>query len=485
MSDDEEEYDYLSQDDEEDFYSEHEVEVKENVKATTFDIPDAGYKIVDYKEIYPMMESLITEISSLLDVDRDVTQLLLQKFKWNKERLVNGYYSDPEAVLVSAGVTPNASDLKIPPSANKCRICFEENPSLIALQCGHGFCETCYSQYLQVNVGDGPQCVHCCCPELHCKLHVPHSLFSRLCEPDVYEKYRMYLIRNFIETCSYIRWCPSANCQHIAIGSGITTVLCNACNLPYCFKCGEESHDPCQCNHLAMWKEKCSNESETANWILVNTKRCPQCNVRIEKNQGCNHMTCKHCKFEFCWVCLGDWKEHNQNSGGYYKCNKYDKKTNADVQKAQAELDRYLHYYKRYHAHYDSLKFASKQREAAEAKMVELQSTEHATWVDVQFLKQAVEQVIECRRVLKYSYVLGHYLPDHTMEKELFEYHQELLETHTEKLSEYTEMTHVENIDRTTVINLTRVTEKFMHSILTNMMEGAYNSPAVGVTERK
>ena len=117
--------------------------------------------------------------------------------------------------------------------------------------------------------------------------------------------------------------------------------------------------------------------------------------------------------------------------------------------------------------------------------MIELQSTEHATWVDVQFLKQAVEQVIECRRVLKYSYVLGHYLPDHTMEKELFEYHQELLETHTEKLSEYTEMTLVENIDRTTVINLTRVTEKFMHSILTNMMEGAYSAPAIGVTERK
>ena len=154
MSDYEEEYDYLSQDDEEDFYSEHEAgQEKESVKTATFDIPDAGYKIVDYKEIYPMMESLIMEISSLLDVDRDITQLLLQKFKWNKERLVNGYYSDPEAVLVSAGVTPNASDLKIPPSTNKCRICFEENSSLIALQCGHGFCQSCYAQYLQVNVG--------------------------------------------------------------------------------------------------------------------------------------------------------------------------------------------------------------------------------------------------------------------------------------------------------------------------------------------
>ena len=42
----------------------------------------------------------------------------------------------------------------------------------------------------------------------------------------------------------------------------------------------------------------------------------------------------------------------------------------------------------------------------------------------MQFLKQAVEQVIECRRILKYTYVLGHYLLDNTSEKELYEHHQ-------------------------------------------------------------
>ena len=57
------------------------------------------------------------------------------------------------------------------------------------------------------------------------------------------------------------------------------------------------------------WQEKCSNESETVNWILANTKKCPKCLARIEKNQGCNHMVCKNkgCKKEFCWVCMDDW----------------------------------------------------------------------------------------------------------------------------------------------------------------------------------
>ena len=33
-------------------------------------------------------------------------------------------------------------------------------------------------------------------------------------------------------------------------------------------------------------------------------------------------MTCKNtsCKFEFCWVCLGSWKDH---AGSYYACNRY------------------------------------------------------------------------------------------------------------------------------------------------------------------
>jgi len=69
---------------------------------------------------------------------------------------------------------------------------------------------------------------------------------------------------------------------------------------------GEEAHDPASCTQLAEWALKCVNESETANWILANTRKCPACNARIEKNQGCNHMTCRMCKHDFCWICMGE-----------------------------------------------------------------------------------------------------------------------------------------------------------------------------------
>eukprot|EP00493_Phyllostaurus_siculus_P003364 UN03379 len=39
-------------------------------------------------------------------------------------------------------------------------------------------------------------------------------------------------------------------------------------------------------------------------------RQCLTCLVWIEKNGGCNHMTCHHCRGEFCWLCFGEWHTH-------------------------------------------------------------------------------------------------------------------------------------------------------------------------------
>eukprot|EP00600_Ochromonadales_sp_CCMP1393_P003405 CAMPEP_0174990518 /NCGR_PEP_ID=MMETSP0004_2-20121128/21372_1 /TAXON_ID=420556 /ORGANISM="Ochromonas sp., Strain CCMP1393" /LENGTH=664 /DNA_ID=CAMNT_0016244147 /DNA_START=79 /DNA_END=2073 /DNA_ORIENTATION=+ len=496
-------------------------------------VPSDSYNIIGVKDVEVVMAALIDDVSSLLDIPADMAQSLLQNSKWDKERLIDAFFFDSEKILKQAGLTEykpvptshaDASAFAAAMPAFQCRICYDEvmttadsnsgqnsntvngistggavtgegngekkkqkksNQSMatveaeaavggFSLGCGHKFCSTCFSAYLTTQVNDGPPCIIARCPEFKCTQVVTPAVFHLFLDPHHRETYDRYFIRNFIETSKSMKYCPAPGCEKVAVGSGVTTVKCT-CGHPFCFRCGEESHDPCSCPQLAEWGRKCMNESETANWILANTRTCPACNARIEKNQGCNHMTCRNCKHDFCWICMGPWAEHGQTTGGFYKCNRFvptNTKSSANaVEKAKRELDRYLHYYQRYHGHDHALKFASSQRELAEARMVEQQEQQKTSWIDVQFLKQAAEQVIDCRRVLKYTYVLGFYLDDSTGEKQLFEHHQEMLEKNTERLQEYTEKP-LEEIDRTQVVNLTRVTEKFMASLLASMTGG-------------
>lgn len=90
-----------------------------------------------------------------------------------------------------------------------------------------------------------------------------------------------------------------------------------------------------------------------------------------------------------------------------------------------------------------------------ELKMIRLQEQNSDTvWTDVEFLKAANKQLVECRNVLKYSYAFAYYLAD-GQKKTRFEYHQEMLERFTENLSELSEKP-IHEMNRTEVVNQVR-----------------------------
>lgn len=361
-----------------------------------------------------------------------------------------------------------------------CAVCYEDvlPKDMMSLGCKHFLCKGCWKDYLEVAIMDGPSCLQTHCPHPKCDHIVHETLVKQMVSPEKFKIYSKFLSRSFVDDNPRIRWCPAPDCgKAVYCPEGITDAVECSCGNKFCFKCSREHHQPCTCDELTAWIKKEKDESETATWLAANTKDCPKCKRSIEKNGGCNHMTCPLCKHEFCWVCSDEWSQHGSQTGGYYKCNRYDPEKLAEKtgeknrESARAALEKYMWYYKRYANHDRSQKFETLLRQKAEEKMKELQKiNKYSSWVDVEHVMRAVEQLIECRRSLKFTYVFGYYL-ESGPEKNLFEYLQEDLERVTERLSEILEGP-VEKFNRDEIISTTRSAEKRLEHLINGCKAG-------------
>ena len=89
-------------------------------------------------------------------------------------------------------------------------------------------------------------------------------------------------------------------------------------------------------------------------------------------------MTCK-CGHHFCWLCMGDWKKHGSETGGYYACNIYEagktkkvKDMEDKIQSAKDELNNYLWHFERYQNHKNSIKYAKEMESKIDGIIEEL-----------------------------------------------------------------------------------------------------------------
>ncbi|KAG5530856.1 hypothetical protein RHGRI_025719 [Rhododendron griersonianum] len=273
--------------------------------------------------------------------------------------------------------------------------------------------------------------------------------------------------------------------------------------------------------------------------ILANSKPCPKCKRPIEKNQGCMHMTCTPpCKFEFCWLCLGAWSDHGERTGGFYACNRYEAakqegaydETERRREMAKNSLERYTHYYERWATNQSSRqkaladlhqmqtvnleKLSDKQSQpesqlkfiteawlqnvnvlVAGGRFTTITATTTTTTTSI-IIIAIVAIIVECRRVLKWTYAYGYYLPEpEHAKRQFFEYLQGEAEAGLERLHQCAEKDVQAylgpeppptdfNDFRTKLAGLTSVTRNYFENLVRALENGLSDVDSQGASSK-
>ncbi|CAL9003806.1 unnamed protein product [Prunus brigantina] len=469
-----------------------------------------NYTVLTEADIRQHQEEDIMRISTVLSISKVSASILLRYYSWSVSKVHDEWFADEEKVRRAVGLPekpvvdyPNAQE-------HNCGICFETYPrdKMHAAACGHPFCSSCWAGYISTAINDGPGCLMLRCPDPSCGAVVCQDMINTLASAEDKEKYSRYFIRSYVEDNRKTKWCPAPGCDYaidFIVGGGSYDVTCR-CSYSFCWNCTEEAHRPVDCGTVAKWILKNSAESENMNWILANSKPCPKCKRPIEKNQGCMHITCTPpCKFEFCWLCLGAWSDHGERTGGFYACNRYETAKQEGVydetekrrEMAKNSLERYTHYYERWATNQSS-------RQKALADLQQMQTVHLEKLSDIQcqpesqlkFITEAWLQIVECRRVLKWTYAYGYYLPEHEHAKrQFFEYLQGEAESGLERLHQCAEkelQVYLNEEDpskdfnefRTKLAGLTSVTRNYFENLVRALENGLSDVDSHGACSR-
>eukprot|EP00262_Sarcandra_glabra_P001875 TRINITY_DN12045_c1_g2_i1.p1 TRINITY_DN12045_c1_g2~~TRINITY_DN12045_c1_g2_i1.p1 ORF type:complete len:605 (-),score=79.94 TRINITY_DN12045_c1_g2_i1:441-2255(-) len=474
----------------------------EEVSDYTLDCNPSSQVITKESLLAAQREDL-RRVMELLTLKEQHARTLLIYHRWDVERLLAVLVEKGrDRLFVEAGVTL-LGDKDLAPSRSSsmvmCEICMEEinADAVTKMDCGHCFCNNCWTEHFIVKINDG-QSRRIRCMTHKCNAICDDAIIRNLVSakhPDLAERFERYLLESYIEDNKKVKWCPSVPHCGNAIrveGDAYCEVECT-CGLQFCFSCSSEAHSPCSCLMWELWTKKCQDESETVNWITVNTKPCPKCHKPVEKNGGCNLVSCI-CGQAFCWLCGGaTGRDHTWSSISGHSCGRYKEDIAKKSERAKRDLYRYMHYHNRYKAHTDSFKLETKLKETIHDTISVSESKESGV-KDFSWVTNGLNRLFRSRRVLSYSYPFAFYMfgddlfkdemskEERELKQLLFEDQQQQLEANVEKLSKFIEEPFdeydVEKIlgIRMQVINLSDFTDRLcrkMYEYIENDLLGS------------
>lgn len=164
---------------------------------------------------------------------------------------------------------------------------------------------------------------------------------------------------------------------------------------------------------------------------------------------------------------------------------------------AKNSLERYTHYYERWATNQSSRQKALADLQQMQSVHLEkLSETQCQPESQLKFIIEAWQQIVECRRVLKWTYAYGYYLPEHEHTKrQFFEYLQGEAEAGLERLHQCAEkelQTYLQaqgpskdfNDFRTKLAGLTSVTRNYFENLVRALENGLADVDSQGTSSK-
>ncbi|KAL0213163.1 hypothetical protein RCL1_006789 [Eukaryota sp. TZLM3-RCL] len=167
------------------------------------------------------------------------------------------------------------------------------------------YCDNCVARYIETQTNLRNTSITCLdpgCNQLMTIGNIRHFATTR-----VFQQYDRLATEKLLcsESHSDFRYCAAPNCGFGACypnGSLEPIIKCVKCGAKTCFVDRVLWHEGLTCSQYDL-----AITLGTAQYLRVNTKNCPGYHVTIEKNDGCDHMTCSQCGYEFCWRCMANY----------------------------------------------------------------------------------------------------------------------------------------------------------------------------------
>ncbi|KAF9522378.1 hypothetical protein CPB83DRAFT_822882 [Crepidotus variabilis] len=185
-----------------------------------------------------------------------------------------------------------------------CPVCNTEPTAPEQLGCGHTYCAGCLQHFL-TSAGE-TKTFPLLCTGNEAKCNTPISL------PFVRRFMSVHAFKHLVEVAfacylerhpQELKYCTTPDCKQLYRRlQPSQNIHCPSCFKPICSACDDEPHEKMSCEENRLYRNP--EERDRRNEMFMaqrGFKKCPSCSRWIEKNGGCNHMSCR-CGAQFNWM---------------------------------------------------------------------------------------------------------------------------------------------------------------------------------------